>query len=78
MRPANFPTIRLAQFAQLLHQSVHLFSTILETDDIKKVFKLFEVTASEFWNTHYTFGNQSDTASPKQIGKSFIGNLLYS
>ena len=30
MRPANFPTIRIAQFAMLVHQSVHLFATIIE------------------------------------------------
>ena len=33
LRPANFPTVRLAQFAALLHRSVHLFSQILEVFD---------------------------------------------
>jgi len=30
MRPANFPTIRLAQLAMLIHTSHHLFSQIIE------------------------------------------------
>ena len=29
LRPSNFPTIRLAQFALLIHKSNHLFSKIL-------------------------------------------------
>ena len=28
MRPANFPTIRLAQLSMLIHESEHLFSKI--------------------------------------------------
>ena len=37
MRPGNFPTIRLAQLAMLIHGSVHLFSTIKEAASISAV-----------------------------------------
>lgn len=76
LRPANFPTIRLAQFATLLFQSNHLLSQILETQDLKKVFKLFEVTASQYWNTHYRMGVESDTNQAKTLGKTFIELLV--
>lgn len=76
LRPANFPTIRLAQFAQLLHQSTHLFSTILETDDVKKIIKLFNVSASLYWNTHYQFGTVSEANTVKKIGTSFVELLI--
>lgn len=36
MRPANFPAVRLAQLAALVHQSNHLFSKIIEQEDVKK------------------------------------------
>ena len=42
MRPANFPTIRLAQLAMLIHNSLHLFSKIKEADSIKTVKKLIK------------------------------------
>jgi len=34
MRPQNFPTMRLAQFAALVVQSNHLFSKILEVKEV--------------------------------------------
>jgi Protein of unknown function (DUF2851) len=75
MRPANFPTIRLAQLAMLIVNSVHLFSKIKEQNDIAAVRQLFEVTANDYWHTHYQF----DTASgflEKKLGASTIDNLL--
>ncbi|MBT8218513.1 MAG: DUF2851 family protein, partial [Bacteroidia bacterium] len=35
LRPANFPTIRLAQLAQLIYQTNHLFSKVLAARSIK-------------------------------------------
>ena len=35
MRPANFPTIRLAQLAMLIHESEHLFSKIKSSSSLK-------------------------------------------
>src|SRR5262249_38387496 len=34
LRPSNFPTIRIAQFARLIHQSSHLFSKILSCENL--------------------------------------------
>ena len=36
MRPANFPTIRLAQLAMLIHESEHLFSKIKEASSFER------------------------------------------
>jgi Protein of unknown function (DUF2851) len=66
IRPPNFPTIRLAQFAHLVHRSVHLFSKIIEKETITEVVELLESDTSDYWTTHYTF----DTASI-QKSKSF-------
>ncbi len=76
LRPANFPTIRLAQFAQLLYQSKHLFSKILETSELKKLVTLLDVTPSEYWQTHYRFGTASEACSEKKLGRSFIELLI--
>ncbi|MBC7426431.1 MAG: DUF2851 family protein [Bacteroidia bacterium] len=56
MRPANFPEIRLAQLASLVHRSSHLFSIVLETKDVKELKKLFSTDVSDYWFEHYRFG----------------------
>jgi hypothetical protein len=75
LRPANFPTIRLAQFAQLLHESTHLFSKITEAKTIKDLEKLFQFTVSDYWLRHYTFLEKSDEKK-KNLGKSFTHTLI--
>lgn len=71
MRPANFPTIRIAQFAQLIFQSVHLFSKVLAAKNVKEIEHMFELKLSNYWQSHYVF----DKASPrrkKSLGKNTI------
>lgn len=75
LRPANFPTIRLSQFAALLNQSQSLFSKILETEKAAEIQKLFEVRASEYWDMHYRFNYPSKKAV-KWLGKASQNNLL--
>jgi len=75
LRPQNFPTIRLSQLASLYHKEQHLFSKIIETNTLEGFYKLFAVTASEFWKTHYTF-QKTSKLSQKKITKSFIDLLL--
>lgn len=75
MRPGNFPTIRLAQLAMLVHESAHLFSKIKEADTIKVVRKWFDVTANDYWHYHYHF----DEISPfkkKKLGDAMIDNII--
>ncbi|MFC2086856.1 DUF2851 family protein [Bacteroidota bacterium] len=75
LRPVNFPTIRIAQFAAFIYKSTHMFSKLLHLDSYEEVTSLFNVQASEYWNTHYTFGNETPKTI-KKIGKSSI-NLIF-
>ncbi len=75
LRPSNFPTIRLAQLANLLHLKASLFSKIITLDSPKDFYKLFSVGTSVFWETHYTFSKESKRSS-KMLTKSFINLLL--
>ena len=59
LRPGNFPTIRIAQFAQILHHNSTLCSIILDTENLNSLLQLFAVDVSEYWQAHYTFGNVS-------------------
>jgi hypothetical protein len=70
LRPGNFPTLRLAQLAILLHNSEHLFSKIIEAGSLPAVKNLFIVTASEYWDTHYLFD------APSKLKKKTTGTGL--
>jgi hypothetical protein len=76
MRPANFPTIRIAQFAALIHKSVHLFSQIIETHSVKEIEPLLDVTASSYWDTHFQFDVPQKKAIPKSLGDLSVQNII--
>ena len=74
-RPDNFPTIRLAQLAMLYHKQQNLFSKVIVAKTVKELHQLFEITISDYWQTHYQF----DKESPKKkspFSKSFIDLLV--
>ncbi len=75
LRPSNFPSIRLAQFAALFPQSEALFSRLLEIEKPAEIRKLFKVKASKYWDTHYRF-NQPAPKKVKWIGESSLNNIL--
>lgn len=75
LRPVNFPTIRLAQLAALLHRSSGLFSQLLETASLKEIRQLFDVEASEYWNSHYKF-NYPSKNSVKRLGETAVNTLV--
>jgi hypothetical protein len=75
LRPVNFPTIRLAQFAALFQKAEGLFSKIIVCKTTSELVELFRTEASEFWNTHYTF----ETTSPckvKRLGNEAVNILI--
>jgi hypothetical protein len=71
LRPSNFPTIRIAQFAGLVHKSSHLFAKILEKETIKDMISLFEISVSQYWQEHFNFGKKS-TVKFKKLGTQSI------
>lgn len=76
LRPANFPTIRLAQLAQLLFQSEHLFSKLSAIEHLKDLYPHFELAVSYYWQQHYQFGEESARPAKKKIGKAFIDLII--
>ncbi|ESU29286.1 hypothetical protein FLJC2902T_06820 [Flavobacterium limnosediminis JC2902] len=74
-RPDNFPTIRLAQLAQLYHQQDNLFSKIIASESVSALYSVFNVKVSDYWQTHYQF----DKESPKKrkvLTSSFVELLV--
>ena len=75
MRPANFPTIRLAQLAMLIHESEHLFSKIKETESVAEVKKMFTVIANDYWHYHYVLDEEADYKI-KTLGRQMVDNII--
>ncbi len=59
LRPVNFPTIRIAQFASVVARSAGLFSRVTACLDISELHAIFDVQATSFWDTHYTFETET-------------------
>ena len=74
LRPANFPEVRIAQFATLITQENHFFSKCLESsfEELKQV---FQIKPHEYWMKHYRFAKESKGKVGK-IGQKSIENLL--
>lgn len=75
MRPVNFPTIRLAQLAQIIHRHGTLFSKIKEAETTSEVRALFDVQASSYWDTHYRI-SVAGPEHPKRLGEGTADVLM--
>lgn len=75
LRPANFPTIRIAQFAALLHQHGNLFSLFKSIEHMADLQSAFQVRQSAYWQEHFHFAKKSKSATP-QFGKASLENIV--
>ena len=75
MRPQNFPTIRIAQLAALIHEGAHVFSDVLEATDLQGLKKQFRVQANDYWHYHYRFDELS-AYKIKTVGNDMADNLV--
>lgn len=75
LRPANFPTIRIAQLAQLIHKSSSLFSYVKEAQKLDDIKNLLIIKATEYWQNHYVFDKET-IIKPKFLGETAINLIL--
>lgn len=76
LRPANFPTIRLSQFSDLIYKSSHLFSKILECENLNEIYELFDVKAHLYFDNHYMFDDKLIISKQRILGKSAIDLII--
>jgi hypothetical protein len=74
LRPANFPTVRLAQLASLLSGRRNLISAFLGISSSKELLQLLDVQQSEYWQHHYQFGKQAERVPA--LGKASAQNIV--
>lgn len=75
MRPANFPSVRLAQIAALFQNTPQVFNTLISEFELTKLKEIFNVQLGEYWNTHYVPGKKS-ASKKKTIGAATIDTLI--
>lgn len=75
LRPSNFPTVRISQFAQIIQNTKSLFSYFLLFDDIEILKRMFKTKPTTYWESRYNFG-ESSSEIQKGIGESTIDNIL--
>ncbi|MBP8824614.1 MAG: DUF2851 family protein [Flavobacteriales bacterium] len=76
LRPPNFPTVRLAQWAAVLSASGHGgYDQLLVHDDHRPIGALLEVEPSGYWRDHYRPGHASLTKA-KPMGQDMARNLV--
>ncbi|MFN3839471.1 MAG: DUF2851 family protein [Cyclobacteriaceae bacterium] len=73
LRPANFPTLRLAQFASFLITSKNLFAT-LSHSTYKQLKEWLSIEQSDYWKHHYQFGKAVKTVP--SLGAGSIHTIL--
>ena len=75
LRPANFPTIRIAQLASLVTHRVHLFDKLLAASTVEEIENALEIKLSPYWYTHYRF-DQTSIKRKKRLGRASIHLLI--
>jgi hypothetical protein len=74
LRPANFPSLRLAQFAALITLRKNFFSNLIETSEVQKLSEWLRVSQSEFWTVHYSFKKRKKE-TVWNMGKESVENV---
>ncbi len=75
MRPVNFPTIRIAQFAALLNRNPGFLANFLEHEPEVIYCELKSLRPSGYWDEHYLF-NKPSTHKRKALGNEAVYNII--
>ncbi len=75
LRPPNFPTIRISQFAAFLAETRAGFRALPGDGRLPAADELCHVRASAYWDDHWVFGKLS-APRPKTLGAESAGLLV--
>ena len=75
MRPAHFPTVRLAQLAGLMGSRTGWLSLVLDAGSLQDILAGWDVVAGAYWADHFVLGKRADTI-PKRLGTGMQQGLL--
>lgn len=64
LRPAGFPTVRMAQFASLLSNSGGFLNRFVTSESFGELRSLFQIEQSAYWREHYLFAKKARAKVP--------------
>ena len=75
LRPQNFPTIRISQLANMYFNRKASLSQVLECTTIDELSETLKTQVTDYWQTHYVFGEVSGK-NAKRLSVASIELLL--
>lgn len=72
-RPASFPTLKLAQLAELIKNHQSLFQLVLDIDHLST--SIEKIHLPEFWDEHYLL-NKTSVHKEKSISQNFVHRII--
>ena len=75
LRPQNFPTLRIAQFAQMLFETGNALSDRVLKTGLQGLYNWLSVTPDDYWQNHYQFGKES-SCHASGMGMAITNSLI--
>jgi len=75
MRPANFPSLRIAQLTVILDQWDQLTEQLFYQSAAKNLAAILQRPVNPYWKTHYRFEKTSKVKSDK-MGMTMVNNII--
>lgn len=77
LRPPAFPTVRLAQLAEVYARYPNLFMFLTGSKSAGKIYPVFEgLELPGFWKNHFTLDKESPRKSDKKISTELIERIM--
>lgn len=76
MRPANFPHRRIAALAKMISNNFVFSNRMLEISGEEEARKLFDVTLTGYWSTHYSLSDDGNAGAMKAFSHASVTVLL--
>ena len=76
MRPAAFPTIRIAQLAALVCKEQQLFDNLVRAFATDQTAERLQIRASEYWSIHFNFGKRASQRKDRILGQESIEHIM--
>lgn len=76
MRPVNFPDLRIAQLAMIIHKNqAKLYNRMLNEQLVESICNFLNVDQSDYWTTHYRL-DKTSVQSGKKLGIDTIQSII--
>lgn len=76
LRPQNFPTLRLAQFASLYTRQKVCLSALIDAGSIKDLYGLFDFEVSDYWRKHFMVCGDEVAKTSSGLQKGSLNSLV--